>query len=160
MRHYFFQMHSFVNVYPDLGTGTRAFYQAIEKTKSNIRWMDMNYDIIKKWLIANNHWLTLLYWIIRTTVEVLVIQRMPRIQNDGFNLTRESRCNWRQTSDNSIFKYFLKLYQAICSLPLSSCYIFFTSGIVYCSCVQGWNGCNLTLMQILRRQHLFLIAHR
>jgi hypothetical protein len=33
-----------------MGSGTRAFQQAIEKTKSNINWMDKNYDVVKRWL--------------------------------------------------------------------------------------------------------------
>ena len=36
--------------HPDLGTGQRAFREAIENTKSNKAWMDRNYDAIKSWL--------------------------------------------------------------------------------------------------------------
>ena len=49
------QMEYFVDSYPDLGSGTRAFYQAIEKTKSNTKWMQKNFGIIKSWLIGNGH---------------------------------------------------------------------------------------------------------
>nr|XP_022306251.1 aminopeptidase N-like isoform X1 [Crassostrea virginica] len=48
------QLEDFLKSHPDMGSGTRAFQQAIEKTKSNIRWMDTNYDIVKQWLADQN----------------------------------------------------------------------------------------------------------
>ncbi|XP_062596000.1 aminopeptidase N-like [Saccostrea cucullata] len=45
------QLESFLRENPDMGSGTRAFQQAIEKTKSNIKWMDQNYEIVKQWLV-------------------------------------------------------------------------------------------------------------
>lgn len=33
-----------------MGTGSRAFQQAIEKTATNIRWMQRNEDVVSKWL--------------------------------------------------------------------------------------------------------------
>lgn len=40
-----------------MGSGTRAFQQAIEKTLGNINWMDQNYHIVKQWL-ANQGFLS------------------------------------------------------------------------------------------------------
>ncbi|WAR29589.1 hypothetical protein MAR_003157 [Mya arenaria] len=34
----------------DLGSGARAFDQALEKTQSNIRWMNANVPVIATWL--------------------------------------------------------------------------------------------------------------
>ncbi|XP_061165768.1 aminopeptidase N-like isoform X2 [Saccostrea echinata] len=45
------ELEAFLRENPDMGSGTRAFQQAIEKTKSNIKWMDKNYDIVKQWLV-------------------------------------------------------------------------------------------------------------
>ncbi|XP_048749587.1 aminopeptidase N-like isoform X4 [Ostrea edulis] len=45
------QLETFLKENPNMGSGTRAFQQAIEKTKSNINWMDKNYDIVKQWLV-------------------------------------------------------------------------------------------------------------
>lgn len=44
------QLEDFVQSHPDLGTGQRAFREAIENTKSNKAWMDRNYNAIKSWL--------------------------------------------------------------------------------------------------------------
>ncbi|KAJ8311345.1 hypothetical protein KUTeg_010700 [Tegillarca granosa] len=43
-------MKDFQALHPDMGSGTRAYAQAIEKTEANIQWMKKNYDIINKWL--------------------------------------------------------------------------------------------------------------
>ncbi|XP_053377176.1 aminopeptidase N-like isoform X1 [Mercenaria mercenaria] len=44
------QLHDFLEEYPDMGTGNRAFKQAIEKTESNIMWMKRNRDTVATWL--------------------------------------------------------------------------------------------------------------
>ncbi|XP_052694307.1 aminopeptidase Ey-like isoform X2 [Crassostrea angulata] len=44
------QLEDFVKLHPNMGSGTRAFQQAIEKTLGNINWMDQNYHIVKQWL--------------------------------------------------------------------------------------------------------------
>lgn len=44
------QLEDFLKSHPNMGSGTRAFQQAIEKTKGNINWMDQNYPIVKQWL--------------------------------------------------------------------------------------------------------------
>lgn len=44
------QLTNFLDQYPDMGTGNRAFRQAIEKTETNIKWMENNKDIISQWL--------------------------------------------------------------------------------------------------------------
>ncbi|XP_062585470.1 uncharacterized protein LOC134247152 isoform X2 [Saccostrea cucullata] len=49
-KHQLKQLEDFVRTHPDLGTGKRAFQEAIENTKANKAWMDRNYDTIKKWL--------------------------------------------------------------------------------------------------------------
>lgn len=33
-----------------MGSGTRAFAQTIEKTLTNIEWMERNYESVGKWL--------------------------------------------------------------------------------------------------------------
>ncbi|KAK3769904.1 hypothetical protein RRG08_048116 [Elysia crispata] len=38
----------------NLGTGERAFKQALEKTRTNIRWMDDNYRPVVEWLARQN----------------------------------------------------------------------------------------------------------
>ncbi|KAJ8311343.1 LOW QUALITY PROTEIN: hypothetical protein KUTeg_010698 [Tegillarca granosa] len=45
-----FKLKQFVEDHPDLGTGERAFKQAIENTETNIKWMNNNLDLIKSWL--------------------------------------------------------------------------------------------------------------
>ncbi|XP_076438803.1 LOW QUALITY PROTEIN: aminopeptidase N-like [Babylonia areolata] len=44
------QLQEFIQKHPDQGSGRRAFQQAVEKTRSNIAWMDKNYDILSNWL--------------------------------------------------------------------------------------------------------------
>ncbi|KAK7090085.1 hypothetical protein V1264_009931 [Littorina saxatilis] len=44
------ELQAFVDTHPDLAAATRAFDAAIESTRSNIGWMDKNYDVIKTWL--------------------------------------------------------------------------------------------------------------
>ncbi|XP_056008322.1 putative aminopeptidase-2 isoform X2 [Ostrea edulis] len=44
------QLEDFVRTHPNLGTGQRAFREAIENTKSNKAWMERNYQTIKTWL--------------------------------------------------------------------------------------------------------------
>ncbi|XP_021377931.1 uncharacterized protein LOC110466016 isoform X1 [Mizuhopecten yessoensis] len=44
------QIKTFQSAHPDMGSGTRAFEQSIEKTEGNVRWMKRNYDILKSWL--------------------------------------------------------------------------------------------------------------
>lgn len=44
------QLEDFVRTHPDLGTGQRAFQEAIENTKANKAWMETNYATIKTWL--------------------------------------------------------------------------------------------------------------
>ncbi|KAK3108903.1 hypothetical protein FSP39_018341 [Pinctada imbricata] len=44
------QLEQFINTHPDLGTGERAFQQAAENTRSNIKWMEKNYATVKTWL--------------------------------------------------------------------------------------------------------------
>ncbi|XP_060566248.1 aminopeptidase N-like [Ruditapes philippinarum] len=44
------QLTEFVNSKQDLGSGARAFAQALEKTKSNINWMNANVPVIETWL--------------------------------------------------------------------------------------------------------------
>ncbi|KAJ8311540.1 hypothetical protein KUTeg_010895, partial [Tegillarca granosa] len=44
------QLEDFIERHPNLGSGTRAFQQAVEKTKSNIKWMEKNYPILENWL--------------------------------------------------------------------------------------------------------------
>ena len=46
----FLQMKDFQSEHPDMGTGLRAFSQAIETVEANILWMKKNYDIVKQWL--------------------------------------------------------------------------------------------------------------
>ena len=46
----FFQLKAFVDSKDDLGSGARAFDQALEKTQSNINWMTANVPIIESWL--------------------------------------------------------------------------------------------------------------
>lgn len=52
--YYFDQLKDFVSGKDDLGSGQRAFDQALEKTQSNIRWMDKNVPIIEAWLKEKN----------------------------------------------------------------------------------------------------------
>jgi hypothetical protein len=44
------EMQDFVAAHPDLGSGTRAFQGAMESIRSNIKWMDNNYQLIRAWL--------------------------------------------------------------------------------------------------------------
>lgn len=46
-------MRDFKEKYPDMGSGTRAFDQVMEKTVANIEWMTKYYSIIEKWLDDN-----------------------------------------------------------------------------------------------------------
>lgn len=45
-----FQLISFQAKNPYLGTGTRAFHQAIENTQTNIKWLSQNRQTISTWL--------------------------------------------------------------------------------------------------------------
>jgi len=45
-----FQLKEFQAKYPDMGTGNRAFNQAIENTETNMRWMEQNKEKINTWL--------------------------------------------------------------------------------------------------------------
>lgn len=45
-----FQLKDFMDMYPDRGSGARAFDQAVEKTQSNVAWMKKHYDTLKSWL--------------------------------------------------------------------------------------------------------------
>lgn len=45
-----FKLHQFLEQHPDMGTGNRAFRQAIETTESNIRWMADNQKAVSDWL--------------------------------------------------------------------------------------------------------------
>ncbi|XP_053387121.1 aminopeptidase N-like [Mercenaria mercenaria] len=49
------QLKAFVDSKPDLGSGARAFAQALEKTKSNIDWMTANLGVIRSWLRGQGH---------------------------------------------------------------------------------------------------------
>ena len=44
------QITDFVAGHPELGSGARAFQQAIERTRNNINWMNSNYMPIESWL--------------------------------------------------------------------------------------------------------------
>ncbi|KAL4227197.1 hypothetical protein ACF0H5_015170 [Mactra antiquata] len=44
------ELKDFQVLHPNMGSGTRAFSQAIENTKTRIKWMKENYDILKEWL--------------------------------------------------------------------------------------------------------------
>ena len=46
----YFQMKAFQREHPNMGTGTRAFSQAIEAVETNIIWMSKNYESVKQWL--------------------------------------------------------------------------------------------------------------
>ena len=50
IRYIFFQLQDFIVKYPYMGTGSRAFEQAIEKTQRNMKWMTQNIDSITNWL--------------------------------------------------------------------------------------------------------------
>lgn len=47
---YYFQVRSFKESVPNLGSGARAFQQSIEKINFNIKWMAKNYKIVQDWL--------------------------------------------------------------------------------------------------------------
>ncbi|XP_069101890.1 uncharacterized protein [Argopecten irradians] len=47
------QIKAFQAAHPAMGSGTRAFEQAVEKTEGNVRWMKKNYGTIKAWLDKN-----------------------------------------------------------------------------------------------------------
>ena len=47
-----FQLKDFLAKNPYMGTGSRAFTQAIENTETNIKWMTQNKDIVANWLIT------------------------------------------------------------------------------------------------------------
>jgi aminopeptidase N len=47
------QLEAFMKAKPDLGSAARAFDQAIEKTKANIKWIDANLKEVNKWLEDN-----------------------------------------------------------------------------------------------------------
>ncbi|XP_048251328.1 uncharacterized protein LOC124113176 isoform X1 [Haliotis rufescens] len=44
------EIEDFMRSTPNLGTGERAFHQAVEQTKANIKWMNKNYPGVKRWL--------------------------------------------------------------------------------------------------------------
>ena len=44
------QLEEFMKQHPDMGSGTRAFEQAIEKTQINIKWMNAHISVIDTWL--------------------------------------------------------------------------------------------------------------
>lgn len=44
------QLKAFIDSRDDLGSGARAFDQALEKTEGNIKWMETNVPIIEQWL--------------------------------------------------------------------------------------------------------------
>ncbi|XP_067653450.1 uncharacterized protein [Haliotis asinina] len=44
------EIEDFMRSTPNLGIGERAFHQAVEHTKSNIRWMSETYPSVKQWL--------------------------------------------------------------------------------------------------------------
>lgn len=46
----FEQLRDFLEENPNMGTGNRAFKQAIEKTETNIEWMKQNRDTVANWL--------------------------------------------------------------------------------------------------------------
>ena len=48
------QLKDFLAKHPYMGTGARAFQQAIEKTQSNIKWMQHNKAVISNWLQTVN----------------------------------------------------------------------------------------------------------
>lgn len=50
IKSFFFQLKDFQKAYPDLGTGNRAFRQAIENTETNIEWMKRNKNTLSEWL--------------------------------------------------------------------------------------------------------------
>lgn len=43
-------MRAFKSSHADMGSGTRAFDQALEKTDGKIKWMKRNYHVIENWL--------------------------------------------------------------------------------------------------------------
>lgn len=43
-------MKDFKTRHPDLGSGSRAYEQAVENTEFNIQWMAKNYEILEAWL--------------------------------------------------------------------------------------------------------------
>ena len=43
-------MKTFKAEHPDMGSGTRAYSQAIENVEANILWMNKNYQTVKGWL--------------------------------------------------------------------------------------------------------------
>ena len=47
---FYFQLRNFLDQHPDMGTGNRAFRQAIEKTENNINWMKNNKQDVSQWL--------------------------------------------------------------------------------------------------------------
>ncbi|XP_060075201.1 aminopeptidase N-like [Ylistrum balloti] len=49
------QLNDFLEKNPDMGSGTRAFKQAIEKTTSNVRWMNENYGKVETWLRSQGY---------------------------------------------------------------------------------------------------------
>ncbi|KAL8559955.1 hypothetical protein ACOMHN_041426 [Nucella lapillus] len=44
------QLEEFIQRHPDQGSGRRAFQQAVEKTRSNIAWMELNFNTLHNWL--------------------------------------------------------------------------------------------------------------
>lgn len=48
------QLQDFISDHPDQGSGTRAFQQAVEKTRSNIAWMEKHYPTLEEWLEREN----------------------------------------------------------------------------------------------------------
>ncbi|KAH3860106.1 aminopeptidase N-like [Dreissena polymorpha] len=48
------QLKAFKESKNDLGSGARAFDQALEKTRSNIKWMTAHVPVIQKWLESQN----------------------------------------------------------------------------------------------------------
>ncbi|KAK7497860.1 hypothetical protein BaRGS_00010994 [Batillaria attramentaria] len=48
------QLQEFMRTHPNQGSGTRAFQQAVEKTRSNIAWMKQHYNTLADWLERQN----------------------------------------------------------------------------------------------------------
>ncbi|XP_013408526.1 uncharacterized protein LOC106172388 isoform X2 [Lingula anatina] len=47
------QLNAFISSHDNLGSGQRAFEQAVEKTQANIKWMQANEKKLGEWLAAN-----------------------------------------------------------------------------------------------------------
>lgn len=44
------QLLDFIETHPDQGTGSRAFAQAVDQTRANIRWMEDYEEEVMEWL--------------------------------------------------------------------------------------------------------------